>query len=114
MAVKKKAVKKTAKKAVKKAVKKTIKKPVKKIVKEKKIGKVVHYFDKIKVAAIKLSDNLSVGDTIRIAGGESTDFKQKIASMELNGEKMKKAKKGKTIGIKIKERARDGYKVFKV
>lgn len=119
MAIKKKTTKKVAKKkatkkAAKKAAKKVIKKVAKKLTKEKKIGKITHYFDKIKVVVVKLSDNLSVGDTIRITGGEGTDFKQKIASMEFNGEKIKKAKKGKQVGIKVKERAREGYKVFKV
>jgi putative protease len=104
------------KKATKKVIKKkVIKKVVKKIIKkEKKLGKITHYFDKVKVVAIKLADNLSVGDKIRIVGGENTDFKQKIASMEIKGEKVKKAKKGKEVGIKVKEKAREGYKVFKV
>lgn len=95
--------------------KKAVKKPVKKVVKkEKKLGKVTHYFDKIKVAAIKLSDVVSVGDTVRIVGGEDTDFKQKIASMQFKHEKIKKGKKGQEIGIKVKDRVREGYKVFKV
>jgi len=118
MAAKKKIIKKVAKKAIKKVVKKTAKKPVKKVVKvirkEKKVGKITHYFDKIKVVVVKLSDDLSVGETIRIIGGENTDFKQKIVSMEFNGEKIKKAKKGKQVGIRVKDRAREGYKVFKV
>jgi len=112
MTVKKKITKKIIKKKV---AKKVIKKATKKVIKkEKKIGKITHYFDKIKVVAIKLTDNLSVGDTIRIVGGENTDFKQKIVSMEFKGEKLKKAKKGKEVGIKVKDRAREGYKVFKV
>ncbi len=107
--------KKVAKKAIKKAVKKAVKKVAKvKVKKEKKVGKITHYFDKIKVAAIKLSDILSIGDTIHIVGGESTDFTQKIVSMQFMGEKIKKAKKGKEVGIRIKDRAREGYKVFKV
>ncbi|MDD5098475.1 MAG: hypothetical protein PHD31_02040 [Candidatus Pacebacteria bacterium] len=112
--MKKKPIKKIIKKKVaKKAVKKVIKKPTK-IVKEKKLGKVTHYFDKIKVAVIKFSDVFLVGESIRIEGGEKTDFKQKIVSMELNGEKIKKAKKGQQVGVKIKERVREGYKAFKV
>lgn len=116
MVVKKKTAKKvTKKKVVKKQPKKIVKKVVKKPVqKEKKIGKITHYFDKVKVIVVKLSDELKVGDTVRIVGGESTDFKQKIASMEIDGEKIKKAKKGKVIGIKVKERAREGYKIFKI
>jgi predicted nucleic acid-binding Zn-ribbon protein len=107
--------KKTTKKAVKKVKpkKKTI--PQKySAIKEKKIGKLTHYFDKIKVIVVKLSDTLSVGDTIHVKGGKETDFKQKIVSMEIDGERVKKAKKGQKIGIKVKDRAREGYKVFKV
>ncbi|MFA5086971.1 MAG: hypothetical protein WC470_01565 [Candidatus Paceibacterota bacterium] len=120
--MKKQAIKKVAKKATKKKVVK--KKAVKKIVKsigaktkagkEKKIGKLLHYFDKIKVIVVKLSDTLAVGDTIHIKGGKETDFKQKIISMEIDGEKIKKAKKGQKVGIKVKDRAREGYLVFKV
>lgn len=104
---------KTKKKTIKKkVVGKVVKEKAAK--KEKKIGKVSHYFDKIKVVAIKLSDVISVGDTIRIVGGKNTDFKQKIVSMQFMGEKLKIAKKGKEVGIKVKDRAREGYEVFKV
>jgi putative protease len=120
MVVKKKAAKKVtkkkvAKKSAKKVAKEIVKKVVKKIVKkEKKLGKITHYFDKVKVIVVKLTDDLSIGDTIRIVGGENTDFKQKIASMEIDGERIKKAKKGKVVGIKVKERVREGYKIFKI
>jgi hypothetical protein len=82
--------------------------------KERKVGKITHYFNNIKVIVVKLSDVLSVGDTIRIKGGKETDFKQKVISMEIDGKKIKKAKKGQSIGIKIKDRAREDYLVFKV
>jgi putative protease len=116
MVSKKKIIKKVVKqKIIKKPAKLIIKRAVKKVIrKEKKIGKITHYFNKVKVVAIKLTDDLSVGDTIRIIGGENTDFKQKIVSMEIKGEKVKKAKRGKEVGIKVKERAREGYKVFKI
>ncbi len=80
----------------------------------KLIGKITHYFDKIKVAVIELSGSLSVGDTIRIVGGENTDFKQEVTSMEVEHKKMKKAKKGQVIGMEVKEKVREGYKVYKV
>jgi hypothetical protein len=80
--------------------------------KEKKIGKVIHYFSKIKVAVIKFSVPISVGGYIRIEGGEDTNFKMKISSMEVDGEKIKKAKKNQKVGIKVKNKVREGYKVF--
>lgn len=112
----------TKKPAVKKVISKkpVSKEPVKKadtlkkkeISKEKKIGKVTHYFDKMGVAVIKLSSIVSVGDSIRIKGGKETDFKQKISSIEIKGEKVTGAKKGKEIGLKVKCRVRPGYSVY--
>lgn len=81
---------------------------------EKPIGQVIHYFSKIGVAVIKLSGPVSKGDTIRIVGGEDTDFEQTIDSIEMEHEKIEKAKKGDEIGLKVKEKVREGYKVFKV
>jgi len=80
----------------------------------KLIGKVTHYFSKIEVAVIELSGSLSVGDTIRIVGGEDTDFTQTVDSMEIEHEKMKKAKKGDVVGMKVKDKVREGYKAYKV
>jgi len=80
----------------------------------KLIGRVVHYFDKIQVAVIELSDSLKIGDTIRIVGGEATDFTQEVESMEVEHEKIKSAKKGDVVGMKVKEKVREGYKVYKL
>lgn len=77
------------------------------------IGKVIHYFDKIQVAVIALSDSLKVGETIRIVGGE-TDFEQAVESMEVEHEKIEQAKKGDEVGIKVSQKVRDGYRVYKV
>ena len=80
----------------------------------KLIGRITHYFDKIGVAVIELDAPLEVGDTIRIIGGESTDFTQEVESMEVEHEKIKKAKKGDSIGLKVKEKVREGYKVYRI
>ena len=80
----------------------------------KLIGRVVHYFDKIGVAVISLDAPLKVGDTIRIVGGESTDFTQEVESMEIEHEKIKKAKKGQEVGLRVKEKVREGYKVYRI
>ncbi|MDD2731927.1 MAG: hypothetical protein PHI53_01880 [Candidatus Pacebacteria bacterium] len=80
----------------------------------KPIGRITHYFSKIEVAVIKLSSGLSVGDKIRIAGGEETDFTQSVKSMEYEHKKIKTAKKGSSIGLKVKDKVREGYKVYKI
>ena len=79
----------------------------------KLIGKITHYFSNIGVAVIELSDVLNVGDTIRIVGGE-VDFTQNVDSMEIEHEKVEAAKRGDSVGLKVGEKVRDGYKVYKV
>jgi len=79
----------------------------------RQIGEIVHFFSKIKVAVIKLSAPLKVGDIIHIVGGEDTDFEQPVKSMQVDHEKIEKAKKGQEVGLKVKKKVREGYKVFK-
>jgi len=78
------------------------------------IGKVTHYFDNIEVMVVELIGCLKNGDTIRIIGGESTDFEQKVGSMEVEHKKIKQGKKGESVGLETKEKVREGYKVYKI
>lgn len=80
---------------------------------EKEIGKVTHYFTNIGVAVIDLSAELKVGDTIHIQG-HTTDFIQKVESMEIEHKAVEKAGKGKSIGLKVDERVREGDRVYKI
>ena len=86
--------------------------------KEKKEGKLVgvitHYFSHIEVGVIKLSAPLKQGDEIRVVGGESTDFNQAVDSMQVDHKEVKFAKKGDDVGLKVSEKVREGYKVYKV
>lgn len=79
----------------------------------KLIGEVTHYYGKIGVAVIKLSDTLRVDDKIRVAGGE-TDFEQVIESMEVDHKKVEVSKAGDSVGLKIEQKTRKGYKVYKL
>lgn len=79
----------------------------------KLIGEIAHYFGNIGVAVIGLSDSLKVGDTIRIVGGE-TDFTQTVESMEIEHEKVETAKSGDAVGLKVSQKIREGYKVYKI
>ena len=80
---------------------------------EKEAGEVSSFFSQISVAAIKLSAPLSVGDKIHVKG-HTTDFHQKVSSMQIEGKSVAKAKKGDHIGIKVSDRARPNDKVFLV
>lgn len=80
--------------------------------KEIKIGKVSKYFAHPEVAAIELEGAVNVGDTIHIKG-HTTDFEQKIESMEIENEPIEQAKPGDSIGVKVKERVRPNDLVYK-
>ncbi len=83
-------------------------------VKGKLVGRIKHYFSNIDVAVIAMSGAISKGDEIRIVGGENTDFNQKVISLQVDHVEVKKAKKGNLVGLKVKEKVREGYKVYKV
>ncbi|MDO8470945.1 MAG: hypothetical protein Q7S63_03220 [bacterium] len=100
---------------MRKKTKKSTEKPSSKkkaVVKRPLLGKVTHYYDKIKVAVIRLSAPLKKGDTIEIEGGGKS-FKQQVASMEKDHVKIVKAKKRDEVGMKVKRKAREGDRVFK-
>ena len=78
---------------------------------EKLVGEVFIFFSKAEVAAIKLSGDLTVGDKIHIKG-HTTDFEQKVSSMQIEGKNLQKAKKGEQVGIKVSEKVRPNDKVY--
>jgi putative protease len=81
---------------------------------EQRIGVVTHYFGKISVAAIELTDGeLRVGDTIHIKG-HTSDFTQTVDSMQLEHDAVESASVGESVGIKVAEHAREHDEVFKV
>ncbi len=81
--------------------------------KEKLIGEIIHYFGNVKVAVIKLKADLKIGDNIRITGGE-IDFEQPVKSMQIEHKKIEKSKAKQKIGLKVKKKVRQGYKVYKI
>jgi len=81
---------------------------------EEKIGIVEHFFTNINVAAIKITDGeLKIGDTIHIVGA-STDFKQKIESMQIDREEIKSVGPGDAVGIRVKDRVREHDIIYKI
>jgi len=78
------------------------------------IGKIKHYFRKMKVAAIHLnSGKLEIGDEILILGNKTGIKRHKIKKMEINKKSVKKVKKGQEVGIKIPN-TREGDEVYLV
>lgn len=81
--------------------------------KEIEIGKITHYFTNIGVGVIELKDTLTVGDTIHVKG-ETSDFEQKVESMQIEHENVEKAESGQSVGLKVKEHVRENDLVYKI
>jgi len=81
---------------------------------EEKIGIVEHFFNKVGVAAIRITNGeLKIGDTIHVVGAH-TDFTQKIDSMEIDRNPVELVKEGDDVGIKVKDRVREHDIVYKM
>jgi putative protease len=82
--------------------------------KEIEVGKVSDYFAHIGVVAITVSgEGIKVGDTLHFKG-HTTDFTQKITSMQVEHEQVEEAGVGADVGIKVKDRVRSHDHVYKV
>jgi putative protease len=82
--------------------------------KEIEIGKVTHYYTKIKVAALKISNGeLKIGDKVHIKG-HTTDLNQIIESIQKEHQEIEIALPGDEIGIKVIDHVREGDIVYKI
>ena len=81
---------------------------------EKPIGRISHYYSHLSVGIIELTDGeLNVGDVIHIKG-KHTDFTQNVDSLQVEHQNVSHADKGKSVGIKVKEKVREHDQVFRV
>ncbi len=79
-----------------------------------KVGEVFHFFAKPMVAAIRVTDAaVAVGDTL-LFQGPSTNFEQKVESLQIEKASVSEAKPGQSVGVQVKEKARPGDLVYKV
>jgi len=122
-----KAAKKVLKKAIKKAAKKPVKtmkvaiKPAKPLTKpvavampkKNKVGEVTHFYSHISVAVVKLEGMLKEGDKISIEGA-TTNLTQTANSMQINHQTILEARPGDEIGLKVKDKVREGDAVYKL
>jgi putative protease len=81
---------------------------------EQKVGTVIHYWGKIGVAGIRITEGeLRVGDTIHVKG-HTSDFTQEVGSLQKENASVDVAVPGDDVGIKVTEHAREHDEVFRV
>jgi putative protease len=64
------------------------------------------------VAAVRLEGRLRVGDTVRVLG-HTSDFRQRVDSMQLEHQPVTEATGGQEIGLRVIEHAREHDVVYK-
>jgi hypothetical protein len=76
---------------------------------------VTHYYSHLSVAAVQLEpgSKLCVGDVIRIQG-HTTDFTQKVDSLEVNHTAVTEVAPNDDFGLKVVEHAREHDVVYKM
>jgi len=81
---------------------------------EARVGIVTHYFSHLTVAVIRIETGaLREGDTIHIKG-HTSDFRQRVSSMEVDHVHVAEARPGQSIGLKVSEHAREHDIVYRV
>lgn len=78
---------------------------------KKPVGKVTHFFNKISVAVVDLTDELRNGDRISIEGPAGV-VEQVVSSMQINKQPVERAGAGQSIGLKVDSRVREGDMVY--
>jgi putative protease len=79
---------------------------------ETMIGRVIHYYPRIGVAAVILEDHLAQGDRIHIYGPHD-DVHQSASSIEIDHVPVREADRGQDIGIRVSVRVHEGDVVFR-
>jgi hypothetical protein len=77
------------------------------------IGRVIHYYNHLNVAVLKLDEGLQLGDRIHILG-HSTDFIEKVTSMEVNHHAVGAVEPGVDVAIKVLEPVHEHDMVLRV
>lgn len=78
--------------------------------KEKLVGKVIHYYDNIGVAVVRLIKSLKVGDKVKFKKAD-TSFEQTIESMQLDHKPISLGKPKEEVAIKVSQIAKKGTTV---
>jgi len=81
---------------------------------EEQVAVIVKFFAKPSVAALEVTNGtIRKGDLMKYKG-HTTDFTEEISSMEIENQSVDEVKAGGLVGVRVKERVREGDKVYKV
>ncbi|MBR0270518.1 MAG: U32 family peptidase [Methanobrevibacter sp.] len=81
---------------------------------KKDIGQVVNYYNKVKVAELRVWDDLKIGDRIMIQGETTGSVTHTIDSMQIDGVDVKNVSKNSNVGVLMPTKVRKNDFVYKL
>jgi hypothetical protein len=74
---------------------------------EAPVGRIVHYYPRINVGIVELTDGeINLGDVIHVQG-KQTNLVQPVDSLQIDHQNISHADKGRRVGIKFKDKVRN-------
>lgn len=77
------------------------------------LGRVVHYYSHLHMADLEITDELKIGERIRIVG-QATETEQPVLSLQVEHRNVEAARPGEHVAIMVCDPVHPGDRVFKV
>ena len=81
---------------------------------KKDIGQVVNYYNKVKVAELRIWDDLKIGDKIMVQGETTGSVTHTIDSMQIEGKDVNNVSKDSNVGVLMPTKVRKNDFVYKL
>ena len=81
---------------------------------KKDIGQVVNYYNKVKVAELRVWDDLKIGDRIMIQGETTGSITHTVDSMQIEGKDVNNVSKNSNVGVLMPTKVRKNDFVYKL
>ncbi len=78
-----------------------------------RVGEVTHFYDRLCVAVLKLTEPSRVGDVLHVLG-HHTDFQQSVESLQIEHQAVNEAAPGADVALKVTQKVHPGDAVFKI
>jgi hypothetical protein len=76
-----------------------------------RVGEVIHYYDHIQVAVLRLARGIRQGQRVHFHGAH-TDFEQELDSLQVEHQAVAQAAGGTEVAVKVTQKVRRGDEVF--
>jgi hypothetical protein len=78
-----------------------------------RVGEVTHFYDRLCVAVLTLTEPIRVGDMLHLLG-HHTDFQQKVESLQIEHQAVAEAGPGQDVALKVTQTVHPGDAVFRL